>query len=94
MGLILYFVLKGLELAQSMARFGSKVVVFGRSGQILEKEDRDAVAIVQKQLVEDGIEFKLLCKYNKIQKAGDAIAINVTNDGVDVRSIDGDPIYY
>lgn len=83
----MWFVLKGLELAQSMARFGSKVVVFGRSGQILEKEDRDAVAIVQKQLVEDGIEFKLLCKYNNISKSGDAIVINVTNDGVEVWSM-------
>lgn len=73
----------GLELAQSMARFGSQVTVFGRSGKILEKEDRDAVEIVQHQLVEDGIDFKLKCVYEKIENSSTgSILINVTNDGV------------
>ena len=73
----------GLELAQSMARFGSQVTVMGRSGKILEKEDREAVEIVQNQLVEDGICFKLKCKYEEIKQASDGtIEIHVINDGV------------
>ncbi|GMH39912.1 hypothetical protein BSKO_07816 [Bryopsis sp. KO-2023] len=73
----------GLELAQAMARFGSEVTVFGRSGKILEKEDRDAVEIVQKQLVEDGIDFKLKCQYDKIENSDTGtILIQVTNNGI------------
>eukprot|EP00803_Ostreobium_quekettii_P011404 evm.model.scf_473.8 EVM.evm.TU.scf_473.8 scf_473:42951-44930(-) len=72
----------GLELAQCMARFGSQVTVMGRSGRILEKEDRDAVAIVQRQLVEDGVLFKLKCQHQEIRKAPDGtIEIHVMNDG-------------
>lgn len=80
----------GLELAQSMARFGSEVTVMGRSGKILEKEDRDAVAIIQKQLVEDGIIFKLKCKYNEVKQAEDGtIEIHVVNDGnIEVVEVD------
>jgi len=45
----------GLELAQSMARFGTKVTVFVRGKKLLPKEDRDAAAIVQKSLLDDGV---------------------------------------
>lgn len=60
------------------------MTVFGRSGKILEKEDRDAVAIVQKQLVDDGIDFKLLCKFDKVVQKEGVIEIHVTNDGTPV----------
>ncbi|CAD7699825.1 unnamed protein product [Ostreobium quekettii] len=80
----------GLELAQSMARFGSLVTVMGRSGKILEKEDRDAVEIIQKQLVEDGIIFKLKCQYKEVKQAADGtIEIHVVNDGnIEIVEVD------
>lgn len=44
----------GLELAQSMARMGSRVTCLERGDKLMGKEDQDAVAILQKQLIEDG----------------------------------------
>ncbi|CAD7699824.1 unnamed protein product [Ostreobium quekettii] len=72
----------GLELAQCMARFGSQVTVMGRSGKILEKEERDAVEIIQKQLVEDGITFKLHCQYKEVKKPSNGrIEVHIVNNG-------------
>lgn len=53
-------------MAQCFARFGSEVTVFGRSGKILDKEDPEAVEIVQKQLTSDGISFHLSVAYDHI----------------------------
>lgn len=39
--------------------FGTEVTVFGRSGRILPKEDKDIAGIVQDRLAEDGVTFKL-----------------------------------
>lgn len=47
----------GCELAQSFARFGSKVVLLEQIDQILPREDKDAAKIVQNQMEKDGIEF-------------------------------------
>ena len=60
----------GLELAQCMARFGSKVTVFAKSGEILGKEDRDAAAVLYKQLQADGVEFRMKARYCMIQSGG------------------------
>ncbi|DBB17381.1 hypothetical protein WJX82_002237 [Trebouxia sp. C0006] len=60
----------GLELAQCMARFGSKVTVFAKSGEILGKEDRDAAAVLYKQLQADGVEFRMKARYHMVQSGG------------------------
>ena len=53
-----------------MARFGSKVTVFAKSAEILGKEDRDAAAIVYKQLQADGVVFKMNAKYHMVKSGG------------------------
>lgn len=58
----------GIELAQCMVRFGSVVTVFGRSGKILEREDPDAVEIIQKQLEDEGVYFRTRCSYDRIEQ--------------------------
>jgi len=45
----------GCEMAQAFARFGSRVTLFAKEGQILPKEDPQASAIVRKSLVRDGV---------------------------------------
>lgn len=47
----------GLELAQSLARFGSKVMCFERADRLLIREDPEAAAILQAQLSKDGVEL-------------------------------------
>jgi len=44
----------GLELSQSMTRFGCQVTCLEMSPQLLPREDPDAAAILKKQLIEDG----------------------------------------
>lgn len=53
-----------------MARFGSKVIVFAKSNEILGKEDRDAAAIVKKQLEADGVTFLTNVDYHSISNGG------------------------
>lgn len=60
----------GLELAQCMARFGSEVTVFGKHGEIMRKEDRDAAALVQQQLKADGVVFKMNAQFHLISNGG------------------------
>jgi pyruvate/2-oxoglutarate dehydrogenase complex dihydrolipoamide dehydrogenase (E3) component len=45
----------GCELAQSFRRFGSDVTMITDGVEILPKEDRDAAAIVRKQIEKDGV---------------------------------------
>ncbi|HET6370612.1 MAG TPA: mercuric reductase, partial [Nitrospiria bacterium] len=47
----------GCELAQSFARFGSRVFLFERMGRVLSREDADAALIVQDRMIRDGVRF-------------------------------------
>ena len=83
----------GLELAQAMARFGSKVTVFVRGTQLLPKEDRDAAEIVHKAMMEDNVIFHFNTTYVNVTSSADdagnkyfapfnVVEVNVTVDGV------------
>jgi pyruvate/2-oxoglutarate dehydrogenase complex dihydrolipoamide dehydrogenase (E3) component len=54
-------------LAQSFQRFGSQVTMLTDGVEILPKEDRDAAAIVRKQIEKDGVK---IVSGAKIQSAG------------------------
>ncbi len=45
----------GCELAQSFQRFGSQVTLLTDGTEILPREDRDAAAVVRKQIEKDGV---------------------------------------
>lgn len=62
----------GLELGQAMQRLGVPTTVLGRSGGVLHrKEDGDLAKIVEKQMAEDGVEFRLnVTKYFRIELTG------------------------
>lgn len=53
----------GCEMAQTFARFGSKVTLFETMSGVLSREDPDAAAIVQKELERDGVHV-LCCGEN------------------------------
>jgi pyruvate/2-oxoglutarate dehydrogenase complex dihydrolipoamide dehydrogenase (E3) component len=48
----------GCELAQAFARFGSRVTLLESAPQILGREDRDAAAILQNALQNEGIDLQ------------------------------------
>ncbi|MBI1824040.1 MAG: mercuric reductase [Nitrospirae bacterium] len=60
----------GCELAQAFARFGSKVFLFEKTGQILIREDADAASIVQDQMKNDGVEFVFDATVTRIEAQG------------------------
>lgn len=62
----------GCELAQSFTRFGSRVYLIEAQHGILPNEDRDAAAIVEQQLVREGV--TLLC-------CGKDLTVGMTDGG-------------
>jgi len=57
--------------SQSLQRLCSSVTVFARSGKILPKEDEDMALLVQKQMEDDGVTFRLsVQKYISIELTG------------------------
>lgn len=61
----------GMELAQAMQRLGTPTTVLGRSGKVLPKEDEDMAEIVKKQMIQDGVTFRLTVQdYESIELTG------------------------
>lgn len=75
----------GLEMAQCMAVFGSKVTVLVRGAKLLPKEDADAALLVTKALIADGIEVLFDTTVESAAETGGAIA---TADGGSMREIE------
>ena len=59
----------GCEMAQAFQRFGSEVHLLERFPQILAREDRDAAAIVEQTLLEDGVNLVLNCLTKSVSAA-------------------------
>ncbi|MCG3117746.1 MAG: mercuric reductase [Candidatus Manganitrophus sp. SA1] len=60
----------GCELAQAFARFGSRVTLFEKNGQILRREDVDAAGIVQARMEKDGVEFAFHANLLRAERRG------------------------
>jgi len=71
----------GCELAQTFARFGSQVTVFDIAPQVLIREDVDAAAIVQRSLIEDGIDLRLGVKIQHVDRQADETTLLFEKDG-------------
>jgi pyruvate/2-oxoglutarate dehydrogenase complex dihydrolipoamide dehydrogenase (E3) component len=76
----------GCELAQTFARFGSRVVVFDIAPQALIREDADAAAIVQSALVRDGVDLQLAATIRRIERDGEETLVDFERDG-EVREL-------
>ena len=61
----------GLEFAQMMRRFGSKVTVFERDGQILSHEDAEVAEALANCLRREGIEIRLNAAVEQVRKTSD-----------------------
>jgi pyruvate/2-oxoglutarate dehydrogenase complex dihydrolipoamide dehydrogenase (E3) component len=60
----------GCELAQAMARLGTRVTVFQRSGSILSREDSEASAVVGEVFGREGIKLVTGCQVEKVATTG------------------------
>lgn len=71
----------GLEFGQMFRRFGSKVTIIERSGQIINREDQDVSEAIQESLESDGVRFILNAK--DIAASGEAGKLKLTYQSED-----------
>jgi pyruvate/2-oxoglutarate dehydrogenase complex dihydrolipoamide dehydrogenase (E3) component len=76
----------GCEMAQTFARFGSKVALLEAGPQILGREDRDAAERVAAALIRDGVDLR--CSVNIQRVSGDDSEKVVHLDGDETVSVD------
>ena len=81
----------GCELAQMFTRMGSEVTLVQSADRLLEREDADAAVIVQRSLINDGIELVLGAKVVKAEKRGTDKVITIERQGTSTE-IQGDEI--
>jgi pyruvate/2-oxoglutarate dehydrogenase complex dihydrolipoamide dehydrogenase (E3) component len=73
----------GCELAQAFARFGAAVTLIANHAQIMPREDPEAAAIVQKELLRDGIDLWLDCTVTRAERQGRDKVLHVTRAGAE-----------
>jgi pyruvate/2-oxoglutarate dehydrogenase complex dihydrolipoamide dehydrogenase (E3) component len=61
----------GCELAQAFRRLGSEVTLVHTGGHILNREDADAAAIVQRTFVGEGIHLVLDAKVTRVERSAE-----------------------
>ncbi len=74
----------GLELAQAMRRFGSKVSLIERSEQLVSREDDDVSEALTGVFRDEGIEILLNAKVKRVSgESGDAVQVVIEQNGVE-----------
>ena len=81
----------GAEMAQSFARFGSKVTLIEKASQILAREEQDAADIVQTALTADGVQLMLNANILRVELKGNEKIVIVDQRG-EIRPIHCDTI--
>jgi pyruvate/2-oxoglutarate dehydrogenase complex dihydrolipoamide dehydrogenase (E3) component len=81
----------GCEMAQSFARFGSKVTILDRADHVLPREDPDAAEIVQRQMERDGICYIPRVNILRVERRDNDRIVLYESDGKS-ESLAGDQI--
>jgi pyruvate/2-oxoglutarate dehydrogenase complex dihydrolipoamide dehydrogenase (E3) component len=72
----------GLEFAQAMRRFGSKVTILGRRSRLLPIEDEDVSEALRRLFEDEGIELILNARTKRIWgKSGDSVRVLFEKNG-------------
>ena len=71
----------GCELAQALARFGSRVSLIEAMHGILPNEDRDAAELVHQAMIRDGVTLHCCGKDLKVEKTTDGKRLTVDSHG-------------
>jgi pyruvate/2-oxoglutarate dehydrogenase complex dihydrolipoamide dehydrogenase (E3) component len=81
----------GLEFAQAMHRFGSRVTVLGRDSQLLPSEDEDVSKAIQRLFEDEGIDLILNATAKRISgKSGESVRILVEkNSNGTAKTLEG-----
>src|SRR5205823_4355829 len=71
----------GLELAQAMRRFGSRVTIVQRGPQLLVREDPDVASAVLELMNHEGIEVRLDTSVLSVSgRSGERVDVQVTSE--------------
>jgi len=74
----------GLEFAQAMRRFGSKVTVIGRSSQLLRQEDEDVGKALHSLFEDEGIDLVLNARIKQISgTSGQFVKVLIEQNGTE-----------
>jgi len=72
----------GLELAQAMRRFGSKVTVIDRNKRLAHREDEDVSQALHELCHDEGIELALGAQVTGVEgKSGESVKLRIVQDG-------------
>jgi pyruvate/2-oxoglutarate dehydrogenase complex dihydrolipoamide dehydrogenase (E3) component len=79
----------GLEFAQAMRRFGSKVSVVDRNESLLHREDADITDGIQSLFQDEGIDLVLKSKVKSVSgRSGQSVRVTLVQDGA-VHTLEG-----
>ena len=71
----------GCELAQALQRLGCEVTLVQDAAHVLEREDEDAAAIIQRALVRDGVQLVLSAEVLSVQREGSEKVVRIRHPG-------------
>ena len=72
----------GLELAQAMRRFGSRVTIIDRNARLAHREDQDVTDMLHEICGEEGIEVVTSARITSVEgKSGEWVKLYVVRDG-------------
>ncbi len=77
----------GCELAQALARFGSRITLIEQDSRILVREDDDASVMLQSALVREGVEMQLKANILSVEKRGSEKILRLERDGQTVEVV-------
>jgi pyruvate/2-oxoglutarate dehydrogenase complex dihydrolipoamide dehydrogenase (E3) component len=79
----------GLELSQTMRRFGSKVTIIDRNGRLMHREDDDVTQALQKLFEDEGIDIVLNATIKRISgKSGKSVRMEIEQRGAE-KTLEG-----
>ena len=75
----------GLEFAQAMRRFGSRVTVIERNPRLIHREDQDVSDAMHQLFKDEGIEVLTNTHIARVEgKSGQSVKLHVNRDGSDI----------
>jgi pyruvate/2-oxoglutarate dehydrogenase complex dihydrolipoamide dehydrogenase (E3) component len=79
----------GVEFAQAMRRFGSKVSAIGRRERLMPQEDQDVGEALHSLLEDEGIDILLKARIKRVSgRSGNAVSVDIEQNGAE-RTLEG-----
>jgi pyruvate/2-oxoglutarate dehydrogenase complex dihydrolipoamide dehydrogenase (E3) component len=77
----------GVEMGQAFSRLGSRVSIVDLADQVLPREDADMAEVVQRRLIEEGIELHLGCAIESTRDSGNFREVTVKTPAGAVKTL-------